>query len=334
MVSMADVARLAGVSATTVSHTISGKRTVSGKLREQVERAMDELDYVPTRAAQNLALGRTGLIALVVPDIAIEYFAELAKSIEATAVARGFNVMLATTGFDAEREANYLEMIASRAVDGIIFASGVARAPLTKKALTRGLPVVLVDEEIEGVDLRTIISDNEAGGRLAAEHLLRLGHRRVLEIQGANSPITSVRRSRGFADIWSDEGGSIMSASGDYSAASGHQSVEDRIAAFASGEITAIFAHNDLMALGAIDALRGHGLRVPRDISVIGFDDVSPGRYSFPQLTTVRQDARTLGTMAASLLLDALESGEPLTLERTVVPVELVVRGSTKAVRP
>ena len=333
MVSIADVARLAGVSPTTVSHAISGKRKLSETLRDKVEQAMAELDYVPTRAAQNLALGRTGIIALVVPDIAIEYFAELAKSVESTAVARGYNVMLATTGFDAEREASYLEMIASRAVDGIVFASGVARAPRTQRALTGGIPVVLVDEEIEGMELRTVISDNEAGGRLAAEHLLRLGHRAALEIHGVSSPVTSVRRSRGFATVWSDEGGAITSTAGDYSATSGRKAVEDHLAAFESGEITAVFAHNDVMALGAIDGLRAHGLRVPRDVSVIGFDDVSPGRYSYPALTTVRQDVRSLGTRAATDLLDALESDEALKLDRTVVPVELIVRGSTKAVK-
>ncbi|WP_439592974.1 LacI family DNA-binding transcriptional regulator [Microbacterium sp.] len=333
MVSIADVARLAGVSATTVSHAISGKRKVSGVVREKVHHAMRELNYVPTRAAQNLALGRTGIIALVVPDIAIEYFAELAKNVEAVAVARGYNVMIATTGFDAEREASYLEMMASRAVDGIVFASGAVLRSRTRTALTHGLPIVLVDEEVAGVELCTIVSDNEEGGRLVAEHLIGLGHRSVLEIQGASAPVTSVRRSEGFAAVWAAHGGVIRTETGDYSAESGRQAAERHLASFASSEITAIFAHNDLMALGAIDGLRSQRIRTPRDVSVVGFDDVSPGRYSFPQLTTVRQDVRSLGTQAAAALLDALESGDDLTIDRTVIPVELVVRGSTKAVR-
>lgn len=333
MVSIADVARLAGVSPTTVSHAISGKRKVSPELQQKVQSAMSELDYMPTRAAQNLALGRTGIIALVVPDIAIEYFAELAKNVESVAVARGYNLMIATTGFDAEREASYLEMIASRAVDGIVFASGAVLGPRTRTAMTHGVPLVLVDEEVAGVELRTIVSDNEAGGRLAAEHLIRLGHRSVLEIQGASEPVTSVRRSEGFARVWRAEGGTIVTTSGDYSAESGRRAVEDHLLAFTEREITAVFAHNDLMALGAIDGLRSKGLRTPRDVSVVGFDDVSPGRYSYPLLTTVRQDVRSLGIQAAETLLDALEAGTPLAIERTVVPVELIVRGSTKGVR-
>ncbi|HTL40654.1 MAG TPA: LacI family DNA-binding transcriptional regulator [Pseudolysinimonas sp.] len=333
MVSISDVARLAGVSPTTVSHTISGKRAVSESVRARVLQAMAELDYVPTRAAQSLALGRTSIIALVVPDIAIEYFAELAKSVESTAVDRGYNVMLATTGFDAEREAQYLEMIASRAVDGILFASGAVLGERTKTALERGLPLVLVDEEVRGLELRTIVSDNEAGGRLAAEHLAGLGHRSVLEISGSHAPVTSVLRSEGFASVWHPVGGRTQSAEGDYSAESGRRAVEERMAAFTSGEITAVFAHNDLMALGAIDGLRSNGVRTPEDVSVIGFDDVSSGRYSYPALTTVRQDPKSLGALAAGTLLDAIDEGTPLVAGRTLLPVELIVRGSTGAVR-
>lgn len=333
MVSISDVARHAGVSPTTVSHTLSGKRKVSDSVRAKVHQAMTELDYVPTRAAQSLALGKTSVLALVVPDIAIEYFAELAKGIESVAMDRGYNMILATTGFDSTRESRYLEMIASRAVDGIIYASGAALGTKARAALTGKLPVILVDEEIAGVELPTIVSDNEAGGRVVAEHLLGLGHRGALEIQGAHAPVTSVLRSTGFASLWGPAGGSVLTTSGDYSAESGRTAVDRYAEAFASGEITAIFAHNDLMALGAIDGLRAQGLDVPRDVSVVGFDDVSISRYSPPPLTTVRQDTLELGTRAARTLLDALESGEPLVPGRIALPVQLIVRSSTGEVR-
>ncbi|MDQ4215178.1 LacI family DNA-binding transcriptional regulator [Microbacterium capsulatum] len=334
MVSISDVARHAGVSPTTVSHALSGKRRVSDELRDKVLNAMAELDYVPTRAAQNLALGRSGILAIIVPDIAIEYFAELAKSVEREAVERGYNLMLATTGFDAEREARYLEMIASRAVDGIVYASGASLGITARASLSHGLPVVMVDEELEGVELRTVISDNEEGGRLVAEHLLALGHRRVLEIQGAPLPVTSVNRSRGFAQPWIAAGGEIVTTSGDYTADGGRAAVERYLPEMRERGMTAVFAHNDLMALGALDALRSHGIGVPDEVSVVGFDDMSSGHYSVPRLTTVRQDVDALGRLAAQAVLDAVEAKEPIAPERTVLPVTLIVRSSTaEAVR-
>lgn len=333
MVSISDVARHAGVSPTTVSHALSGKRRVSDALRDKVLRAMDELDYVPTRAAQNLALGRSGILALIVPDIAIEYFAELAKSVELEAVGRGYNLMLATTGFDAEREARYLDMITSRAVDGVVYASGASVGITARASLSRGLPLVMVDEELEGVELRTVVSDNEDGGRLVADHLLLLGHRSVLEIQGAHQPVTTVNRSRGFAASWSAVGGETLTTSGDYTADGGRAAVERHLGEMRGRGVTAIFAHNDLMALGAIDALRSHGIRVPEDVSVVGFDDMSTTHYSVPRLTTVRQDVSALGELAARALLDAVEAKQPIAPERTVLPVELVVRESTAEVR-
>lgn len=334
MVSISDVARHAGVSPTTVSHALSGKRKVSDQVRERVRKSMAELNYVPTRAAQSLALGKTSVLALVVPDVAIEYFAELAKGIESVAMERGYNMILATTGFDSGRESRYLEMIASRAVDGLIYASGAAVGAKAREALRGPLPVILVDEEIEGeAGLPTIVSDNEVGGRLVAEHLLALGHRGVLEIQGAHAPVTSVLRSTGFASVWSQAGGRVLTTSGDYSAESGRAAFEPYAEAIAAGEITAVFAHNDLMALGAIAALRSHGLEVPRDVSVVGFDDMTLSRYTTPSLTTVRQDTLELGTLAARTLLDALDSGIPLVPGRIAIPVQLIVRGSTGQAR-
>ncbi|HEV7622492.1 MAG TPA: LacI family DNA-binding transcriptional regulator [Amnibacterium sp.] len=333
MVSISDVARRAGVSPTTVSHALSGKRSVSEPVRERVRAAMAELDYVPTRAARSLALGKTQVIALVVPDIAIGYFAELAKGIESAAMERGYNMILATTGFDAGRESRYLEMIASRAVDGIVYASGAPIRAEARTALTGAVPVILVDEEVEGVELPTVVSDNEEGGRLVAEHLLALGHRTVLEIQGVATPVSSVRRSAGFAKLWGRAGGRVLTAWGDYSADGGSAAVASFADAFAADEITAVFAHNDLMALGAIDRLRSLGRDVPRDVSVVGFDDMTIARYSPPPLTTVRQDALELGTRATEALLDALESGDVPPAGRVVIPVRLIVRGSTGEVR-
>lgn len=335
MVSINAVAEMAGVSPTTVSHALSGKRRVSGEVKARVFAAMSELDYVPSRSAQSLALGVTRTLALMVPDISNGYFAELAKGVERAAADRGYNVILCTTGFEHAREVRYLEMINSRAVDGVVYAAGVydADAPPTDRelrGLLSGMPMVFVDEEIAGTQFTAVVSDNEAGGRLAAEHLLELGHRSALMISVAGEPESSVLRTRGFLEAWTDAGGRLVQNDcGDFTEQSGQVAAERHLDDLRSGEITAVFAQNDLMALGLIDALRARDVRVPDDLSVIGFDDIPAARYGYPALTTIRQDAVALGTTATAMIIDSLEAKKPMGGRHTLLPVELVARGST-----
>lgn len=330
MVSIADVAAAAGVSPTTVSHALSGKRKVSPDIKQRVEEAMDRLGYQPSRSAQNLARGDTRILAIVVPDIGNSYFAELTKGVEAAAVQRGYNVILCTTGFDHEREMQYLQMIKSRAVDGIIYSAG---APPTNSELHRVLgdmPLVFVDEEIVGTDFTSVVSDNDNGARLVARHLLDLGHRSalLLDMQGNNA--TSIRRVAGFREVWRAGGGADFPiVKSDLTEQGGRKAVAPYVEAMRAGEITAIFALNDFMAIGAINQLRKEGIEIPRSVSVVGFDDVSAGSYCYPPLTTVRQSVLGLGVAATSALIDSLEGRKPLSGEHVVLPVELVIREST-----
>jgi len=330
MVSIADVAARAGVSPTTVSHAISGKRKVSDQVRERVRAAMVELHYSPSRSAQNLALGITRIIALVVPDIGNSFFAELAKGVERTAIQSGYNVILCTTGFDHERELLYLEMVRSRAVDGIIYAAGSPPSNSDLVRLLGDMPLVLVDEEIRGASLTAFVSDNAAGGRLAAEHLLGLGHRSCLLLAANGELVSSERRIDGFRAAWAEGGGEDpIVASGGFTEDGGGQAVIPYVEALRVGEITSVFAANDLMALGAIEVLCRSGVDVPGAVSVVGFDDIAPARYSRPSLTTVRQDVAALGTAGAAALVTALESGSLLDGRRHVMPVELIIRNTT-----
>ncbi|HEX5851062.1 MAG TPA: LacI family DNA-binding transcriptional regulator [Rubrobacter sp.] len=335
MVSIDAVAEMAGVSPTTVSHALSGKRKVSGEVKARVFAAMSKLDYVPSRSAQSLALGVTRTLALMVPDIGNGYFAELAKGVERAAADRGYNVILCTTGFDHARERRYLEMINSRAVDGVVYAAGVypADSPPTDKelrGLLSGMPMVFVDEEIAGTQFTAVVSDNEAGGRLAAEHLLELGHRCALVISVAGEPVSSVLRTRGFIEAWTAAGGRyVLNDRGDFTEQSGRIIAEQHLGDLGRGDLTAVFAQNDLMALGLIDVLRSRGVRIPEDVSVVGFDDISAARYSYPALTTVRQDPFALGTRATAMIIEALERKRPVDGQHTLHPVELVRRDST-----
>lgn len=332
VVSIADVASLAGVSPTTVSHALSGKRPVSSVVHERVMAAMDQLGYTPSRAAQSLASGRTRVVGLVVPDIGSAYFAELAKGVERAAVDAGYNVLLCTTGFDHEREVHALEMIRSRAVDGVIYAAG---APPTGSELTRllgGLPLVLVDEEIPGASATVFASDNEAGGRLSAEHLLALGHRRAVILEANAGLVSSESRVRGFTQAWATGGGEQPAiAVGGFTDEGGRNAIRPLLSEIRSGEYTAIFAVNDLMALGAAETISTSGISIPSAISIVGFDDILAARYAQPPLTTVRQSVSMLGGSATEALLSALESTTPLDGRRHILPVELVVRASTTA---
>lgn len=330
MVSISEVAAYAGVSPTTVSHTLSGKRPVSAPVRERVLQAMRSLGYQPSRTAQNLALGTTRVIALVVPDIGNGYFAELAKGVEATAVDRGYNVILCTTGFDHARELQYLNMVRSRAVDGVVYAAGAPPTDSQLAALMGGLPLIFVDEEIPDTAFGSVVSDNYEGGRMVAEHLLDLGHRNAVVLSVEGEPVTSERRVAGFTDAWIAAGmPAPLTGVGDYTEERGHDAIRPHVEALRQRAATAVFATNDLMAFGVLNELRVAGLRVPEDVSLVGFDDSPAAHYGFPGLTTVRQHVLSLGETATNALLDALERREQPAADQVVLPVDLIVRQST-----
>lgn len=337
MASIADVASRAGVSPTTVSHALSGKRRVSADVRDRVERAMRELGYVPSRTAQSLASGRTRIIGLIVPDISNEFFAELTRGVEMAAVDLGYNVILCTTGFDHTREVHYLTMIRSRAVDGLVYAAGSPPTTSELGEILGNLPLVLVDEDVPGSDAPSFVSDNMTGGRLLAEHLLELGHQRAIVLAAEGDLVSSDHRVRGFREAWIAAGQEAPPVyTGSFTADGGASAIAPQIDAIVDEGVTAIFAANDLMALGAIEELEQRGLSIPADLSVVGFDDITAGRFARPRLTTVRQNVAELGARAIAALVAQLEGEQPVAQpasERTVLPVTLTIRESSAPVR-
>ncbi|MGC4152949.1 MAG: LacI family DNA-binding transcriptional regulator [Propionicimonas sp.] len=328
-VSINDVARAAGVSPTTVSHVISGHRSVSQHLQDRVRQVMAELDYSPMRSARNLALGKTQLIGLLVPDIGNTFFAELAKGAERVASGSGYNIVLGNTGFDRMRGLTHLEMIRSRAVDGVVYAAG---SPFTDDEIINAigsLPLVLVDEEVAGSNAPWVTSDNIDGGRAVAEHLLDHGHRRVLVLHATSGLGSSDRRVEGFLDAWrAGGGGDARLVDGGFTSDGGQKAVRTAADQLLNGEFTAVFAANDEMAFGALRQCRALGLSVPADVSVIGFDDVAVARDTVPALSTVRQDVAAMGERAGQIMLDLL-SGTASETREVTLPVSLVVREST-----
>lgn len=326
--SIAEVARLAGVSPTTVSHALSGQRPVSASTRRRVQEAMDAVGYSPRRAAQNLARGSTRLLGLIVPDISNSFFAELAKGVEEAAIDAGYNVVLCNSAFNHERELLYLETIRSRAVDGVVYAAG---SPTSHREMVDSLgniPVVLVDEDVLGSSACSYVSDNAEGGRLAAEHLIGLGHQHAI-IVSTSGLGSSDDRADGFAGAWESHGlPRPVVVNGDFTYDGGYQAM-DALHPKSGLDFSAVFATNDLMALGVISRLVEAGLSVPENMSVIGFDDIAIAGITRPGLTTVKQDVRQLGFRAAGALIAALGSSTTPPAVRHVQPVELIVRGTT-----
>ncbi|MPY56645.1 LacI family DNA-binding transcriptional regulator [Streptomyces spongiae] len=324
--SIKDVAAAAGVSPTTVSHVLSGNRPVNEHTAARVRSVVNRLGYVPASLARSLQAGSTSVIGLLIPDISNTFFAELAKGAEDAAHDLGYGLILCNTEFDADREDRYLGMIRSRFIDGMVYASGSPPSRRRLEALMGKFPIALADEEVEGLQGALIATaDHEAGGRLVGEHLRALGHRRALMLTGPRALKSGVARAQGFVRAF---GGEVVERVGDFKESSGYRLVADLLDR-GGLDCTAVFAANDLMAFGALTALREAGLSVPDDISVAGFDDIRAASLAHPPLTTVHQPAYDVGRTATAQLLQYVTRGEVPPASRHTLPVELKVRGST-----
>lgn len=313
------------MSETTVSHVLSGKRPVSTRTADRVRDAIATLGYVPHFAARTLPRGRAMVIAVVVPDVADPFFARLAAAVERAADAKGYLVVITSSIGRPERESRYLDLLRSRAVDGLVYVAGrpLGNEPITSRGL-HDHPVVLADEWVPGLEeLPLVTADNVEGGRLAGEHLRALGHRDVAILTGPPELRTAQERLAGFTAVMPD----AVVVAGDFTEAGGFQAA--RALLEGSRPLTAIFASSDLMAYGVIAAAREAGLTVPRDLSVVGFDDIGPSSRIAPALTTVRQPIEAIGELAATTLIGIL-GGVPAAMLQ-MRPVELVVRASSAA---
>jgi LacI family transcriptional regulator len=325
--SIKDVAAAAGVSPTTVSHVLSGNRPVNEETAARVRSVVNRLGYVPASLARSLQAGFTSVIGLLIPDISNAFFADLAKGAEDAAHDLGYGLILCNTEFDAEREDHYLGMIRSRFVDGMVYAAGSPPSRSRLEALMGSFPIALADEEVEGLEGALIATaDHAAGGRLVGDHLRELGHRRALVLTGPRALKSSIARASGFRQAFR---GDVVERVGDFKESSGHGLVAEFLAEEGRLDRTAVFAANDLMAFGAIAALREAGLDVPRDVSVVGFDDIRVASLISPALTTVRQPAYDVGRTATAQLLQYASRGVVPPASRHTLPVELRVRAST-----
>ncbi len=329
MTTIREVAENAGVSYATVSHVINNTRVVSPETRQRVLDAMAELDYRPNALARSLRQGKTNTLGLVLPDSANPFFAEISRSIEDEAFNKGYSVFLCNTELDIQRELFYVDVLSKKQVDGIIFVAAGDQADSLDFLAREGMPVVMIDRNLPIVQVDAVLTDHQLGGFLATRHLLQLGHSRIACIAGPSSitpsaeRITGYRNALGQANIPYDE---KLVIRGDYHSQSGMDITHSILQM--DPRPTAIFALNDLMALGALRAAAEAGCSVPGDLAVVGYDDLELSQFTNPPLTTIAQPKKEIGLQAVSLLVERIaQNSRPP--RRLVLPPELIVRRST-----
>ncbi len=334
MTTIRDVAERAGVSTTTVSHVINASRRVDPETAARVRAAIEELKYHPNALARSMRRGQTHTVGVVLPDISNPFFGDLARQLEDDMFEAGYSAIICNTDGDMEKESRYLDVLLSKKVDGLLLIAANQPSDRLRHIIEVGPPTVVVDRALDGLPTSHVVVANHEGGRLAGHHLLALGHRDIGVVAGPGDLGTSDQRLAGFRDALAGAGVAIDDRrvfSGDFRATSGRAALDKWIA---EGVVpTAVFAENDLMALGVLSSAHSANLPVPERLSVVGFDGIAFTAESSPPLTTVTHSTAQMASVTVSLLLDQLRDGEasPRSVE---LPVELLVRGSTASVSP
>jgi LacI family transcriptional regulator, galactose operon repressor len=323
------VAREAGVSASTVSRIINGSVNVSDGLKRSVEAAIAKFGFRPNAAARGLALGKTLTIGVVAQAIDSPFYGEALRGIEAALRQRGYAPLIMSGNWRIEDEERCVQELIARGVDGVIvFAGRMSDQKL--RSYTKTVPIVVTGRRLKAPRLFSLQIDDAQGAMLAVRHLVDLGHREIAFIAGSENHPDAIERLRGYQQALADAGLDFnprLVAVGDWHEEGGVRATQQLLEA--RQKFTAIFCVNDQTAYGACLALFRTGLAVPRDVSVVGFDDLPSSAYRLPPLTSVRQSIGELGEQSAEAILQLIAGQRPKITPR---PVELVVRESTSPV--
>lgn len=319
-----DVARLAGVSQATVSRVLTGNAAVAPERRERVLWALEKTGYRRNALAAAMKTGRTGTVAVVISDVRNPFYPELLATMGEHLAAADHRMILWETGSSGEEHA--AEAIREGLVDGLLFTTAMPGSLALREATGCGVPVVLVNRTVPDAPCDQISSDNFGGAAAVGRYLLAHGHDRLALISGPASASTSQERERGFRSVVEPSTAHCDVRVGDFSHATGRRLVRELLEG--SEPPTAVFCVNDLTAFGALDAARSHGVTVPDDLWVVGFDDIPMASWESFDLTTVRQPIDEMARRAADLLLDRLSGGIAAPAHHQL-PYQLVVRGST-----
>ena len=325
-----DVARSAGVSVATVSRALNGADNVLPDTRQRIQEAARALRFTPSGAARSLITRRTHTVGALLPDLYGEYFSELIRGIDQAARARGLHLLVSSSHGDADEAAKAMRAMNGR-VDGLIVLSPHADAHFLQHNLPARLPAVLLNTGAELSGHARFVVDNYGGAQTMTRHLVASGRKRIAFIGGPQGNHEAQERLRGYR-AGLKAGAKELVFDGDFSEQSGW--LAGRRIVLSKPRPDAVFAANDMLAVGCLCALREAGLRVPEDVALAGFDDIPIARYITPALTTIRVPIASLGAAALDALAKAVQAPENQTMHTVVMPVELVVRRSCGAGPP
>jgi LacI family transcriptional regulator len=330
--SIREVAERAGVSVGTVSNVLNRPEIVAPGTRERVFDAIRELGFVRNEVARQLRVGRSRTVGLVVIDIVNPFFADVAGAAEAPAVERDVMVLVCNSGVDPERERRHLEQLEMHRVMGVLLSPVEAQSRHWRRLMERGTPVVLVDAPAVGRQCSVSV-DDRYGGRLAGDHLVGLGHRSIAFAGGPSAIRQVADRRAGVQAAVAEAPEPVRLMDLEVPRLSGFtegRRAGERLAALPPEERpTAVFCANDMLALGVLQALLGHGLRVPHDMAIVGYDDIEFASAAAVPLTSVRQPRELLGRSAMDLLLEEVETPDRHRHRQVIFQPDLVVREST-----
>lgn len=332
MPTIKDVAERVGASTATVSHVLNSTRFVSQELRQRVLEAIQSLNYQPNAIARSLVKKRTHTIGIIISDILNPFYTAIVRGIEDVTYQSGYNVVLCNTDEDPEKETLYIRILLEKRVDGLILSSAFQEGVHPYLEQLKTIPLLTVVRKIRGLVCDAVMGDNTSGGYKAVEHLLGLGHRRIGIICGPPGLSTGAERLEGCKRAMGDHGLAVdrlLVRFGDFKKESGHALAKEILKA--KPPPTAIFVMNNRMAVGALQALKESGVRIPEDVSLVSFDDMEWYSFLNHPLTTIDQSPYQMGKAAGETLLQRI-SGKRKRPKRILSPSRLIVRESTASV--
>jgi LacI family transcriptional regulator len=325
-----DVARRAGVAPITVSRVINNSGYYSQEILERVEAAISELGYVPNTLARSLRSKRTNTLALVLTDITNPFFTTLARGVEDTASDAGFTVIFCNTDESQAEEQKYLHVLVQKQVDGILLVPSRSTADSIEFIHKHNTPVVVLDRRVPNAQTDVVRADSQGGAYQLTRLLLGLGHRHVAILSGPRDVSTAEDRVAGYQQAMAEAGipeAEKLVCYGAFTQESGYEMVKQALTA--TPQLTALFAANNFIGIGALKALQDLGLRVPEDIALVAFDDLPPALVTFPFFTLAAQPAYEMGKKATELLLSRLAGEASGPYQEIILPTELIVRQSS-----
>ena len=332
-VTIKDVAQKAEVSITTVSRVLNDKvdEYMRKETKDRILQAIKDLNFKPDKRAQSLRGLRTKIIGLIIPNRLNPYFEQLAQAIEEVCFDEGYGILLCNSNYSLERESIYLDLLERQKVDGIIISTVGLTEKKFNELIARGIPIVLIDEDVPGVNAPAVFANNYMGGCQAAQHLIELGHRRIAFISGPMNLLSSRQRYRGYYDTLIKNGIKVEKGLFKEGTLTYERGYRASLELLEEGkEFTAIFCSNDLMAFGAMRAIQDKGGKIPQDYSIVGFDDMHFSSISNPRLTTVAQPVKEMAFRAFIAFKDQISEELSQEKKHQFLDTQLIARESSR----